>query len=269
MTAALTDTHCHLSHCEGEVEALLDAAAGSGVECVVDVGMGVDESEATVARAEAAGGRILAAVGLHPNDLAAWRADPTAAMDRLRDLAVSPFVVAVGETGIDTYRDREVPAVQEDSFRAHIDLAKDLDRALVIHCRDAQSEVLRILDDEGPPPRVIMHCFSGDRSHAVECTSRGFWCSFAGNITYKRNDELREAARAVPAELLLVETDAPYLAPVPHRGKPNSPALVSLTADALGSALGLDAVQLRGRLADNTAAAFGLAPDGPFGRRIG
>ena len=258
MTTPLTDTHCHLSHCEGEPDLILEAAEQAGVERVVDIGMGLEESEASASRAASSPGRILASVGLHPNDLSAWRADPDAAMARLRELASSPGVVAVGETGIDTYRDREQRAVQEESFRAHIALAKETLRTLVIHCRDAHADVIRVLDDAGAPPRVIMHCFSGDADHALECADRGFWCSFAGNITYKRNDDLRAAARVVPLDLLLVETDAPYLAPIPHRGKPNSPALVALTADALAEVVGRDPGEMRRRLAANTQAAFGL-----------
>jgi TatD DNase family protein len=167
-----------------------------------------------------------------------------------------PGVVAVGETGIDTYRDRSSPELQEASFRAHIALAKAVDRTLVIHCRDAHDAVLRVLDDEGAPPRTVMHCFSGDTDFAHECSDRAFFCSFAGNITYKRNDDLRAAAAVVAPELLLVETDAPYLAPVPMRGKPNEPAFVVHTARALADVRSTSYDELLQVLHVNTRRAF-------------
>jgi TatD DNase family protein len=181
-------------------------------------------------------------------------------MDALMGYLNLPGVVAVGETGLDFYRDRWTPDEQERAFRAHIDLSKRTDKTLVIHCRDAHDAVMQVLDDEGAPSRVVMHCFSGDVAYAKLCAERGFFCSFAGNITYKRNDDLRDAARALPDELLLVETDAPYLAPMPFRGKPNAPALVVHTARTLADVRGVEIAELEDLLEVNTNRAFVIAP---------
>ena len=143
---------------------------------------------------------------------------------QIAELALLERVRAIGETGLDYYRDHASPAVQQDWFRAHIAIAKQAGKALMIHDRDAHEDVLDILEAEGPPEKVIFHCFSGDAAMAKRCAEAGYVMSFAGNITFKNAGALREAAAAAPVELLLVETDAPFLTPVPHRGKPNSPA---------------------------------------------
>ncbi|HVL82504.1 MAG TPA: TatD family hydrolase [Actinomycetota bacterium] len=253
MTASVTDTHCHLSHCAGEPAEIVADARRAGVARLIDIGMGIEES---LAAAQRTGDGVYASVGVHPNDLSDWKRDRSGTFSTLRELLSRPGVVAVGETGLDRYRDREDPMDQRRAFADHIELAHETDRTLVIHCREAHAEVLEVLEEVGPPPRVVMHCFSGDVEHARACADRGYWCSFAGNITYPRNSELREAARVLPRELLLVETDAPYLAPVPHRGKPNRPALVGVTADALAEVLGEDPPALRERVERNTEAAF-------------
>ncbi|MEX2394690.1 MAG: TatD family hydrolase, partial [Actinomycetota bacterium] len=203
---------------------------------------------------------VFAAVGIHPNDLSDFVVDPAGSLASLERLVALPDVVAVGETGLDFYRDRWSPVQQEDAFRAHIHLAKRTDRTLVIHCRDAHDRVIEVLDDEGAPSRVVMHCFSGDVAYAKTCAERGFFCSFAGNVTYKRNDDLRDAARAVPDELLLVETDAPYLAPMPLRGKPNAPAFVVHTARALAEVRGTTTEALADSLGIATNRAFVIPP---------
>lgn len=249
---------------------IVAGAAKAGVSPLIDIGMGTAESEEVVRRAERLGGKVFAAVGIHPNDLGEYRSDPAGALDRLRTLARSEAVVAVGETGLDFYREREEPSAQEAAFAAHIGLAKELERTLVIHIRgsdrpgagDAHGRVLEILDRDGAPGRVVLHCFSGDPGYARECAERGFYCSFAGNITYKKNEELREAARGIPAELLLVETDAPFLAPHPFRGKDNSPAFVPLIAGALADARSEDPEDLAERLFANTVRAFSLPNKG-------
>lgn len=251
----LVDSHCHLAHIERDVEEVLAEAAAAGVELVVDIGMGTGESAAAAARA-ASIPQVRASVGIHPNDLEEFESDPEGTMDVLRDLAAKPGVVAIGETGLDHYRDRSAPEVQETAFRAHIALAKQTDRTLVIHCRDAHQAVLDVLDDVGSPPRVVMHCFSGDETYARACARRGYFCSFAGNITYKRNDDLREAARVVRKELLLVETDAPFLAPEPYRGRPNAPALIVHTVEALARVRSLSVNALTSLVADNATRAF-------------
>lgn len=246
----LIDSHCHLGHLEAPLDEALE-----GVDLVVDIGMGLEESRQAAGRA-ASDPRIYASVGIHPNDVSEFEADADATIAALAELAVLPRVVAVGETGLDNYRDRSSPQVQEASFRAHIALAKRIDKTLVIHCRDAHQKVLDVLDAEGAPPRVVMHCFSGDVAYARECSSRGYFCSFAGNVTYKRNDDLREASRVVPDELLLVETDAPYLAPEPFRGRSNAPKLVEHTTRALADARSMPFDALLGMLQENTYRAF-------------
>jgi len=198
------------------------------------------------------------AVGIHPNDLDEFEADPSGSMARLGEIATRPGVVGIGETGLDFFRDRWSPTLQIEAFRAHIALAKEADKALVIHCRDAHDAVLEVLDDAGAPSRVVMHCFSGDEAFAAKCAERGFFCSFAGNVTYKRNTDLRRAATSLPTELLLVETDAPFLTPEPHRGRPNSPALLPITASRLASERGTPLEELEQRLDDNTRRAFGF-----------
>ena len=254
-TGGLVDSHCHIGHIERPADEVLAEARSAGVDAVIDIGMGLDESRTAAERAASTDG-VYASVGIHPNDLSEFVADPRTTIATLSELASSPGVVAVGETGLDFYRDRWTPAQQETSFRAHIALAKDVDRTLVVHCRDAHDRVLHVLDDEGAPARVVMHCFSGDVAFAHACNERGFYSSFAGNITYKRNDDLRDAARVVDEHLLLVETDAPFLAPEPFRGKPNAPALVVHTAARLADVRAADVNVLTSTLRTNTHRAF-------------
>lgn len=254
-TLGLPDTHCHLAHIDRPAEEVLAEAAEAGVGPVIDVGMGLEEARASARRAGATD-HLFATVGIHPNDLRDFIDRPGPTMSELEALAGQASVVAVGETGLDRYRDRSEPADQERSFRAHIALAKRVDRTLVIHCRDAHDDVLRVLDEEGAPPRVVMHCFSGEVAFAQACAERSFYCSFAGNLTYKRNHVLREACASLPSELLLVETDAPFLAPLPFRGKPNVPALVVHTAEHLARARSVPYDDLLGVLRENTRRAF-------------
>ena len=255
----LADTHCHLAHIERDTTQVLAEASEAGVDLVIDIGMGLAESRASAERASSTPGTtpgVRAAVGIHPNDLAEFEADRAGTIAALRELAVRPGVVAVGETGLDHYRERSRHDLQEEAFRAHVALAKECDRTLVIHCRDAHDDVIRILDDEGSPSRVVMHCFSGDAGFARTCAERSYFCSFAGNLTYKRNDDLRDACVVVPQHLLLVETDAPYLAPVPFRGKPNAPALVVHTARMLASVRSMSVDDVLLVLHENTRRAF-------------
>ena len=172
------------------------------------------------------------------------------ALRAIEALAAHPRVRGVGETGLDHFRTGEDGrAVQEHSFRAHIAIAKRYGKPLVIHDRDAHADVLRVLDDEGAPEQVVMHCFSGDADFAVECVKRGFVLSFAGTVTFANAADLREAARVTPPDAILVETDAPYLTPMPYRGRPNGSYLIPLTVRALADTTGLDLVDaLRGHL---------------------
>jgi TatD DNase family protein len=258
VTASFIDTHCHLGHIERPLDDVLDDAATAGVDTVIDIGMGTAESATSAGRAAERPGQVYACVGIHPNDLEEYETDPDGTIAKLGELARLDGVVGIGETGIDTYRERSSPELQERAFKDHIALAKQIDRTLVIHCRDAHDRVLRVLDEAGAPSRVVMHCFSGDTAFARECGSRGFYGSFAGNLTYHRNEELRRAAAVLPLELLLIETDAPFLAPDPYRGKPNHPGLLPHTAQTLASERSMSLKALAGALADNTREAFQL-----------
>ena len=251
----LVDSHCHLAHIGRDAAEILSEANGAGVALVIDIGMGTAESRAAAERA-AVMPAVRASVGIHPNDLQEYEADTAGTISTLDELASQPGVVAIGETGLDYYRERSSRDLQDHAFRAHIRLAKRSDRTLVIHCRDAHDAVLAVLDDAGAPSRVVMHCFSGDTAYANECAARGFFCSFAGNLTYKRNNDLRDAACIVPDELLLIETDAPFLAPEPFRGKPNAPALVVHTAEALAATRSMSVNALTKLLRDNSRRAF-------------
>lgn len=253
LPAPVIDSHCHLDigadGRDGEpgldVDTALAAAEAVGIDGVIQVGVDVASSRVAVRLAHD-WPQVAAAVALHPNEAPRIAADQgMPALERawaqIADLAGDARVVAIGETGMDFFRTDEAGrAAQEESFRRHIRLAKDLGKALVIHDRDAHADILRIMDDEGSPRRVVMHCFSGDSDFAREVTERGWYCSFAGVVTFKNAVELREALHVVPRDRLLVETDAPFLAPVPKRGKRNEPAFVAHTAASLAKARGID-----------------------------
>ena len=164
---------------------------------------------------------------------------------------------AIGETGLDYYWGRVEPLVQQAAFRTHIEIAKSVGKALVIHDRDAHDDVLRILDEVGAPPRTVFHCFSGDVSMSRHCVERGYYLSFAGTVTFKNADALREAAAAVPLELMLVETDAPFLTPTPYRGRPNAPYLIPFTVRALAAVKGVNEDEVAAATAPNAERVFG------------
>jgi TatD DNase family protein len=166
-------------------------------------------------------------------------------------------VVAVGETGLDYYRDHAAPDVQRWWFREHIKIAKRTGKALMIHDREAHADVLRILAEEGPPPRVVFHCFSGDVAMVKQCAEAGYVMSFAGNVTFTNAQPLRDAAAAVPPDLLLAETDAPFLTPVPNRGRPNAPAQVAYTLRRLAEVQALDLPDLCDTLTATAERTFG------------
>jgi TatD DNase family protein len=221
------------------VEALLSAAAKSGVDRIVQVGVDVPSSRWSAALA----GRrddVLAAVAIHPNE-APVLSDLDAALREIEALAGWPRVRGIGETGLDTFRTgADGRAAQEASFRAHIAIAKRYGKALIIHDRDAHEEVLRVLDSEGAPETVVLHCFSGDAAFAGECLRRGYYLSFAGTVTFATAGGLREAVALAPLDQIMVETDAPYLTPVPYRGRPNASYLIPVTVRALAAARGTD-----------------------------
>jgi TatD DNase family protein len=229
------DAHCHLDLIEQPAGEVLAAARAARVARVVTVGVDLQSSHWSADHADPGKG-VYAAVAIHPNETAGAAASPARRDEVLAEiakLAALPQVRAVGETGLDYYRDYAPRALQRDWFRAHIEIAKQAGKALMIHDRDAHADVLAILAADGPPERVVFHCFSGDAAMARQCADAGYVMSFAGNLTFANAPALREAAAAAPAGLLLAETDAPFLTPVPHRGRPNTPAMVAHTVRCL------------------------------------
>jgi TatD DNase family protein len=221
------------------IDALLSEAAKSGVDRIVQVGVDVSSSRWG---ADLAGRRddVLATVAIHPNE-APRLSDLDGALRTIEALAAQPRVRGIGETGLDTFRTGEQGrAAQEASFRAHIAIAKRYGKALIIHDRDAHADVLRVLDSEGAPETVVLHCFSGDADFAAECLRRGYYLSFAGTVTFANAVDLREAAALAPLDQIMVETDAPYLTPTPYRGRPNASYLIPVTVRALAEARGTD-----------------------------
>ena len=258
LAVEVLDSHAHLDIMGVDVEQTLAAAKAVGIGTVVQVGIDVPSSRWS-AELAARYDQVHAAVALHPNE-AGRGAATDEALREIESLAALPQVVAVGETGLDHYRTEgeDGHRQQEASFRAHIAIAKRTGTALVIHDRDAHDDVLRVLLDEGAPDRVVFHCFSGDAAMARTCAEHGFFMSFAGPVTFKPNDGLREAAQVAPVELLLVETDAPFLTPMPYRGRPNAPYLVPLTVRSLVETKCLDLDELCGAIAANGRRAFRL-----------
>lgn len=262
----VVDNHCHLDVARGDetalpVEEALSLAASVGVPRVVQIGCDLAGARWAVATAEEHP-QVVAGVALHPNEAPrhADRGDLDEALAEIRRLAAHPRVRAVGETGLDYFRTGpEGREAQDASFRAHVRLARELDRTLVIHDRDAHDDVLRVLDSVGAPDRWVMHCFSGDARFARECLDRGAHLSFAGTLTFKNAEALRGALRVAPLDRLLVETDAPYLTPVPHRGRTNASYLVPLTVRAMAEVRGDDLAEVCRALEANTFAAFGGA----------
>ena len=225
----MVDSHTHLHICKPPDRELVLDALGDGVERMVTVGTDIATSRIALAAASSFE-QVYAAVGIHPNAATGFSDDDAEALYKL---AQHPRCVAIGETGLDYYRDHAPHEDQAVAFRAHIEIAQKLDKPVVIHTRHADEDTLRILGEHAGDMKVILHCFSMG-TKIDECLEHpNWWISFAANITYPKNQDLRDAALKVPAARLLVETDAPYLSPQPLRGKPNSPALVVMTAQAL------------------------------------
>jgi TatD DNase family protein len=270
LPSPVVDNHCHLDHrayskgVEGglliPVDEALDRAAAVNVTRIVQVGCDLEGSRWAVETA-AAYPSVVAAVALHPNEAPALadadRLD--AAKAEIDALAASgPHVRAVGETGLDYFRTGEGGrAAQHASFREHIRIAKRHDKTLVIHDRDAHDDVLTVLDDEGVPDRTVMHCFSGDAAFATQCIERGAYLSFAGTVTFKNAENLRDALRVTPIDRILVETDAPFLTPVPHRGQPNASFLIPLTVRFMADIAGKSVEEMCRTIDANTDRAFG------------
>ena len=248
----MIDTHAHLDACDDDPAALVGRARAAGVERIVTIGTGIESCRAALAIAEQHGG-VVAALGIDPHKAAG----PDAArVAELRPLLAHPKAVAVGETGLDGFHTFATLVEQRALFEAQLELAEELGLPVVIHSREAEDETAAALASFGGT--VVLHCFSSPRllEAAVE---RGYYVSFAGNVTFPKATDLRLCVPLVPRERLLVETDSPYLAPQPHRGRPNEPALVLHTLAALATARDEDPAELGRVIAANAARAFGLA----------
>lgn len=257
------DSHAHLEIVTNtepehpEIKRVLDEAASVGINRIVQVGYSAEQSEWSVRCAEKWDTQVLAAVALHPNEAPVVEdlEKDLATIDRL---ASHPRVRAIGETGLDFFRTE--PALQDRqiySFKRHIEIAKRHKKALVIHDRDAHRAVIDVLDSEGAPDMTIFHCYSGDADMARECVEKGYVLSFAGTVTFKNAPGLREAVKLVPASQLLVETDSPFLAPMPHRGSLNTPAQIPHIVRFIAHERGDDVAALATALSDNAERIFG------------
>ncbi|SDO32491.1 TatD DNase family protein [Nakamurella panacisegetis] len=258
LAARVADAHTHLDACgcetPADVQAAMARAHAVGVTRVVTVADDLDSAR-WAAQAATWHPDLYAAVALHPT-----RADrlDESARSVLEELAGHHRVVAIGETGLDHHWEAAPHDVQAEAFAWHIDLAKRTGKALMIHDRNAHDAVFDVLDSEGPPDRVIFHCFSGDAAMAAKCADRGFVMSFAGPVTFRNAVDLQAAARVAPADLLLVETDAPFLTPHPHRGRRNEPYALPYTVRALAGLRGQGVVDLCEQVNRTTEAMFGI-----------
>lgn len=278
----VADSHTHMDMQKPDVEEIIGVAESVGVTPLLQVGVDLPSSRWAAEVAEARPGRVWAAAALHPNeaprivhgdgvegvevDDTDWAGKARAGVgigglereiEQIAELAALPHVVAVGETGMDTFRTGPAgKRAQEESFRRHIDVAKRTGKALMIHDREAHEDVLRVLAEEGAPGTVVFHCFSGDADMAKVCAEEGYYMSFAGNVTFASAESLREAAKAAPADRVLVETDAPFLTPRPYRGRPNAPYLVPYTLRSLAQTKGMGEDELAAAVAENARRAF-------------
>jgi TatD DNase family protein len=257
------DSHAHLELIHNSepdsplIKEVLDTADSVGIDRVVQVGYSAEQSIWSVKCAEAFPGRVLAAVALHPNEAPVVE-DLERDLLIIEDLAKHPRVRAIGETGLDFFRTApELQEKQRYSFRRHIKIAKDHDKALIIHDRDAHRAVLDTLLEEGAPEKTVFHCYSGDAQMAKECIASGYVLSFAGTLTFKNAPELREAVKLVPIELLLIETDSPFLAPMPNRGALNTPAQIPNTLRVMAQERGESEDYLAAAIAENALRIFG------------
>lgn len=260
----LVDAHTHLASCgartQEEIDAVVGRAVAAGVERICTVGDGLEEAKRALEAAHL-NDRVFAACAIHPTRAHELDSDARAELTRM---AADTRCVAVGETGIDTYwltHDADTTApleVQEEAFRWHIDLAVESGKALMIHNREGDAEVMRILDDAPRPKHVILHCFSSPLDVAREAIERGYVLSFAGNVTFKRNEELRAAAALAPVGQLLIETDAPFMTPEPFRGGKNEPALIGHTAKVVAEARGMDVADVAREVAETFSRVYGV-----------
>ncbi len=260
---AVADAHAHIEIVTNDspdsdaVRKVLDDAKSVGVDRIVQVGYSAEQSQWCAALADLYPGRVLAAVALHPNE-APVVDDLESDLAVIELLAHMPRVRAIGETGLDYFRTPpELRGIQQESFKWHIELAKKTNKALVIHDRDSHDDVLSVLLEVGAPEKTVFHCFSGDVEMAKTCIERGYILSFAGTMTFKNAPALREAVKLVPHGQLLVETDSPFLAPTPHRGMQNTPAMIPTIVRAMAAERNEDLAQLCDALSKNTERVFG------------
>src|SRR5271167_2117012 len=256
---AVIDTHCHLADVKfrDDVEDVIARASAAGVAQMISVGAigSIEKDRLTVELAEHHQ-NVFAVVGVHPHDAKDCAPDRIA---QLRDLTASKKVVAIGESGLDFHYMHSPPAAQEASLRAHLALAAELDLPIVIHCREAERRLVEIARETGIPPRGgVIHCFTGDSDAAREFLALGFHISFSGIITFKNSAPIRDAATIVPDDRVMVETDSPYLAPEPYRGKRNEPAYVTRTLEMLANLRRVDATALGADVIANASRMFGL-----------
>jgi TatD DNase family protein len=245
------DSHCHLQLAGGDEH--VARAHAAGVEWMVCVGTDLETSQAALAFADRHPD-VYASVGLHPHDASKLGVE----WEMLEPLAVSDGCVAIGECGFDLFYEHSPRDEQETAFRFQIRLAKLAGKPLVVHARDAWDDTFRVLDDEGVPERTILHCFTGGPEEALAALERGCYLSFSGIVSFKNADAVRAAARLAPADRVLVETDAPFLTPEPHRGKPNEPALVVAVGAALARARGVETHEIAESTRLNAGLAFGI-----------
>ena len=257
------DAHAHIEIVANtnfdspEVRTVIDDAARAGIDRIVQVGYSAEQSQWGANLAALYDGQVLAAVALHPNEAPVVE-DLAADLAIIEALAEQPRVRAIGETGLDYFRTPpELRARQQESFKWHIDLAKRTKKALVIHDRDSHDDVLSVLLEVGAPEKTVFHCFSGDVEMAKKCIERGYILSFAGTVTFKNAPALREALAITPIDQILVETDAPFLAPTPHRGALNSPAQIATIVRAMAEERNADLAEFASALSNNAERIFG------------
>ena len=257
------DAHAHIEIVANtgfdspEVRQVIEDAAAAGIDRIVQVGYSAEQSEWGANLAALYDGQVLAAVALHPNEAPVVE-DLEADWAIIEALAQQPRVRAIGETGLDYFRTpSELRGRQQESFKWHIDLAKRTKKALVIHDRDSHDDVLSVLAEVGAPEKTVFHCFSGDVEMAKKCIERGYVLSFAGTVTFKNAPQLREALAITPIDQILVETDAPFLAPMPHRGALNSPAQIATIVRAMAAERNADLAEFATALSRNAERIFG------------
>jgi len=249
--AGAVDTHCHLFLLDGEPGAAVESARRAGVHRLICVGIDPESSHRSLEMAESFPG-VFATAGMHPHTADALDQKAGASIE---ELLANPLVVGVGECGLDYFRMKSPVEEQQRAFRLHVRWSREVDKPLVVHVRDAWDDAVRILDEERAE-RVVLHCFSGDAGTSVACAERGWFMSFAGNVTYPKNEHLRQAANVAPPDRLLVETDSPFLAPQPLRGHDNEPGNAVMVVEELARVRGVPSPEMLELTTANALVAF-------------